>query len=67
MNIVDIEPSELLQAFKAFQAAAHRLNRAWELAQIQESPNVILETEYPFKSSFDDVVAQIDTWVEANV
>lgn len=46
------------RALKAFQLAAHQLEKVW---------TDDLEGQYPFMASFDDVLANIDTWVEANI
>lgn len=56
---------ELLEALKAFQQAAHKLDRAWD--KVNASPTATedpLAQGYPFKECFDDVVVKIDTWVE---
>jgi hypothetical protein len=58
---------KLLEALKAFQAAAYQLNQVW--AEVVETyPDADpLVAEYPFHKGFDRMVDRIDLWVEANL
>ncbi len=53
-----------LEALRAFQESAHRLNSVWK--ETEETHEGLFETAYPFSVGFSKILDQIDQWVDAN-